>query len=492
MAHEMRLPSATPSRQGQLFDASTQQGPTTKELFRDTAPYSRGDKGASRTMWNVEDLFVLSDLHLAAERDKGLFRADDELAACLRWILTDTRDSVVVLAGDVLDFLVIDDGGTKVDIAHLGDQTRAIIEHHPEVFRALRDLARSPRHQLIMMGGNHDPEFIFPEVQEAIELHLGGRLINPPVRWLVHGEALRVRVGPAVVLVEHGNVLDPWNRINHAALQSVLSLTSRNLSDGGTYQPPPGSRVVLEVTNQLRGHYPWIDCLKPETEAVLPLLWHFAPWQQQKLLFNLADDYLSMKVFALNQKLGNARNPERLYKGEGETLNSPQDHAFKEWVDDIHNGQRLTLGPEKKEARLIRRLRSVSARDTFFNVESPDGTAASLRPVFEGGTDLVIHGHTHAAKSCVTEGGFYINTGTWGQLLRLPQSDESDDAWRDFLGLLERNDVRCFSRPTLARVRLDPEREETTAALLEWEQRGPKSLVRRRFAGRQGGWQKEV
>lgn len=442
-------------------------------------------------MWNVEDLFVLSDLHLAAERDKGLFQSDRELADCLRWVLAETRDSVVVLAGDVLDFLVLDNGDTKADNIRPGERTRDIIEHHREVFQALRDLARSPRHQLIVMGGNHDPELIFPEVQETIEQHLGGDLNSPPVRWLVHGEALRVRVGPAVVLVEHGNVLDPWNRINHAALQSVLSLSSRNLSYGGMYQPPPGSRVVLEVSSRLRDDYPWIDCLKPETEAVFPLLWHFAPWQQQKLLFNLADDYLSMKVFALNQKLGNARNPERLFKGEGETLNSPHDHAFKEWVDDIHNGERLTLSAEKKEAKLIRRLRAVSARDTFFDVEEPDGTTAFLHPIFEGGTDLVIHGHTHSAKGCVTEGGFYINTGTWGQLLRLPRSEEGDDAWHDFLALLERNGVRCFSRPTLARVRRDSKRDETTAELLEWQQRGPRALVSRRFADRLSGWRKE-
>jgi UDP-2,3-diacylglucosamine pyrophosphatase LpxH len=442
-------------------------------------------------MWNIEELFILSDLHLAAERDKGLFQSDAELAACLRWIRTDTRDSITVLAGDVLDFLVLTDGNTKFDFARLGDHTQAIVEHHPEVFTALADLAVSPHHQLVIMGGNHDAELAFPSVQEVIERHLGGNFLNGPVRWLVHGEALRVRVGEAVTLVEHGNVLDPWNRINHAALQSACSLSSRNLGDAGDYQPPPGSRLVLEVVSRLRGSYQWVDCLKPETEAVLPLLWHFAPRQQQKLIFNLAEEYLSMKVFALNKKIGNARNPERLYKGEREVENSPQDLAFKEWVDEVYAQERPTLGDDKRRDKLLRKLRLVSARDTFFELERPDDSANYLRPIYEGGADLVVHGHTHSAKACVLEGGLYINTGTWGQLLRLPPSYEGDEVWQKFLDLLRKNDVECFRRPTFARIRRDRKDNATTATLLEWQRQGPEALTTRRFSDRQRGWRRD-
>lgn len=439
-------------------------------------------------MWDVEELFVLSDLHLAAERDVGLFRADAELADCLRWILTKTRDSVTVLAGDVLDFLVVQDGQSETNFETLGERTRGILEHHEEVFEAMGDLVRSPHHRLVIMGGNHDPEFIFPSVQEAIEQRLGLDGVGPTVRWLVQGEALRVRVGGAVVLVEHGNALDPWNRINHAALQSALSLVSRNLSNVSDYQPPPGSRVVLEVANDLRGSYRWIDCLKPENETILPLLWHFASWKQKQLLFYLANDYLSMKTVALVQKIGNWRSPDRLYKGEHELENSPADRGFKEWVDVVYEWQRLMLAPSGRDRRLIEKLRTVSARDTFFELEEPDGSAAYLRPVFEGGADLVIHGHTHSAKACVVEGGFYINTGTWGQLIRLPKSYEGDEVWEEFLDLLGTNEVDSFCRPTFARVRRAQGREETEAALLEWRRGGPYTLSSRRFSDRQTGW----
>jgi metallophosphoesterase superfamily enzyme len=63
-------------------------------------------------MWSSEEVFVLSDLHLAAENGEGLFQADADLASCLNWIRSETSGSTVVLAGDVLDYLVIAEGDT--------------------------------------------------------------------------------------------------------------------------------------------------------------------------------------------------------------------------------------------------------------------------------------------------------------------------------------------------------------------------------------------
>jgi UDP-2,3-diacylglucosamine pyrophosphatase LpxH len=442
-------------------------------------------------MWAVGELIVLSDIHLATERGTGLFQADAELADCLRWILAETRDSVTVLAGDILDFLVRTNGNTITGFNHLSERTQAIIDHHREVFEALGKLSQSPRHRLVIMGGNHDPELIFPTVQETVERHFGISFTNPSIRWLVQGEALRLCVGNAVVLVEHGNVLDPWNRINHAALQGAFSLASRNLSDVSDYQPPPGSRLVLEVVNELRRSFRWIDCLKPETETVLPLLRHFASWTQQRLIFRLADDYLSMKTFAINKKIMNSRNPEKLYKGEKEAENTPKDQAFRAWVNAVYEEERLILGNEKKESKLIEKLRLVSAQDTFFDIKKPDDSVPYLQPIFERGADLVIHGHTHAAKAYAVEGGFYLNTGTWGQLLPLPKSYESDDAWQIFLELLRQDKVESFRRPTFARVQQNQKQDVTTAALLEWQRQGPKTLAARRFSDRKTGWQKE-
>lgn len=444
-------------------------------------------------MWNVDELFILSDIHLAAERGVGSFQADAELVDCLRWILTKTRDSVTVLAGDVLDFLVFNNEDTKTGFSSLGDRTRGIIDYHPEVFETLAELALSPRHQLVVMGGDHDPGLILPTVQETVERHLGIDFINPAIRWLVQGEALRLRVGNAVVLIEHGNVLDPCNRIDHAGLQSACSLASRNLLNGSDYHLPPplGSTLVLKVVNELRSSYRWIDCLKPETEAVLPLLWHFASSPQQTLIFNFVDEYFDMKDKAFNRKIVNSRRPERLYTGEKETAPSPKDQALKEWGAGARAQQSPTAG-NKEADKLIEKLKSVSAQDAFFEINKPDDSISYLKPRFEAGADLVIHGHTHSAKAYAVEGGFYLNTGTWCQLLHLPRSDESNEAWQSFLDLLRTNDVRSSCRPTFARVQHREKRNVTTATLLEWQQPGPKILAARRFANRQTGWRKEA
>lgn len=443
-------------------------------------------------MWDVNEIFVLSDLHLAPERDTGLFQADAALADCLRWIGSESQNGLVVLAGDILDYLVPGNADTRFNANDLRTRTNDILEHHDEIFDALAELAASPDHPLVVLGGNHDPELIFPMVQETIERRLGIDSINPRIRWLVQGEALRLRVGSATVLVEHGNVLDPWNRINYGSLQGASSLASRNLFDAGDYQPPPGSRMVLEVMNKLCKDYPWVNLLKPETEAVVPLIWHFANWRQRQLLFDLADEYLSMKVVAFNQKVGNARHPERLYLGEKENEDSLTDRGFRDWVRATHEEERLVLGNGHKQKALINKLQLVSARDTFFDIDVADASVPYLAPVFDGGADLIIHGHTHSAKLYAASNGLYINTGTWGQLLSLPKSYDDNALWEKFLERLSKNEVASSTRPTLARVNYSTSGNSTSAALLEWQQPAPKVLAERHFTSRQTGWKEPL
>lgn len=455
-------------------------------------------------MWHVEELFVLSDLHLSAERNAGAFQSDVELAECLRWIRTQTHGSLLVLAGDVLDLLTPDGEGEEPDFNRPAKLANEIIECHPEVFDELSALARDPGHGLVIMGGDRDAELIFPAVREAVERRLGTSIIGPTLRWLVHGEALRLSVGDAAVLVEHGNNWDPWNRIKHATLQTSLSLASRNLSDVTDYQRPLGARLALELGRELRSDYKWIDCLRPETEVLLPLLLHFASPEQRDSLFELADEDLSMKATARSRK--NSHNPDKLYEGEREAEDSPRTRAFKGWVDEIlplrpkpesstptngHTPETNGHMPERLRAHLVERLRAVSAHGTSFELEKPDGSDEHLQPTFDGGTDLIIHGHTHAAKAYTVGRGLYLNTGTWCQLLRLPRSDQSAEAWQDFLRLLQTNDVKSFRRPTLAHAQHVPAKKLTTAELLEWQTSGPKVLSQRRFTGKHTGWRKE-
>lgn len=136
---------------------------------------------------NLKEVFVLSDLHMAAESKRGLLQADTELAECLNWISKETSKCMVILAGDVLDFLVLNEDETvqSFDLANAESRCSAIIEHHPEVFDALAAFVQSPNHQLTIMGGNHDPELILPDVQSKLEIRISSDFRRPGIRWFV-------------------------------------------------------------------------------------------------------------------------------------------------------------------------------------------------------------------------------------------------------------------------------------------------------------------
>lgn len=420
-------------------------------------------------MWNVNDLIVLSDLHLAAERDTGSFRSDRELTECLRWILKETRNSVTVLAGDTFEFMLTGDNNGSAGFDRFGSHISQIIKHHPEIFDALNELVRSPSHQLVIMAGDHDSELILPNVRETVERRLEVDFFNPKIHWLVQEEAFRVRVGSATVVVEHGNALDPWNRIDDAGLQNVLSLGSRNLFDISDLQQPLGSSLRSTVMRSFRSRYHWIDCLKPATGNILPLLWYVGSATQQEEIKDFADKYRNKKEPAQREKIGNIHNPTALYRGGKE---AEEETEFEEWSTAIP-GQN---GNAAIKESLLGKLRKVVAQDTFFEIDEPDDSVKYLQPVFDGGADLIIHGHTHAAKILTLESGVHLNTGTWSQLLPLPKSYESDDVWRQFLHRLSTDAVESFSRPTLAQVQHHLNNDVTTATLLEWQPMKPTVL----------------
>ncbi|HEU4712093.1 MAG TPA: metallophosphoesterase [Pyrinomonadaceae bacterium] len=427
-------------------------------------------------MWNANELIVLSDIHLAADSDTGSFQADRDLADCLRWILTETRDSVIVIAGDFLDLVDATNCISGCVSGRYTCYTKQIVDHHPEVFDAVKSLAQSSRHHLVILGGEHDSELLFPDVRETLERRLGIGLFQPAVRWLVQQEALRMQVGNAVVIVEHGNVLDPWNRIDYNSLHLDLSLHSRNLIAPNAHQPPLGRRLITKVINALHSDYKWTKWLKPANELVLPLLWSVSGGRQKKELRQLAEDYLSIKTFALNKN--HSSDPTTLYYGEKETEQVSKDRAFEEWIDAIYSPPQEKDNLSPLYGKLLETTRLISGRDTFLDVEQPDSSVKYLKPVFDSGADVVIHGHTHAAKALSVGKGIYMNTGTWSQILPVPKSFESDGVWMQFLEHLRTNELNSFLRPTFAYVQHQPDKATTTATLFEWRESQPIILAK--------------
>jgi UDP-2,3-diacylglucosamine pyrophosphatase LpxH len=450
-------------------------------------------------MFPAKDIVVISDLHLAAERGKGLFQADEQLASFLNWVHDNVPSCYLVLNGDVLDFLVDKTEGTAISLDDAAKQAADIAAHHTEVFEALSRFANSKNHELIILGGNHDPELGLPTVQKEVERHLNLSCAHSGVRWMTNGEAALFYVGEAKVLIEHGDQYDAWNWIDHEALRRVVCLASRNVAYDGTYKLPPGSQMVINRFNRFRTAFPWLSTLQPLSPAILPLALEVilptVDKTERKALLGAAREFSKYNLRSLTYTAVRKLKPETEYWAEEDE----ERQILIEWLDQYERDED-TWGiidwMGENISRVLARLRSVlatgllrrvSSRDGFYDIDKQDDSFDAVARLMSRGTHLVAHGHTHSAKSYLVGEGLYLNSGTWGELARLPDAQAASDVWTQFLTELKEGRAETFSRPTFIRI---SEREgKTGATLFEWQPEEPKPESAWVFTNNH--WQKE-
>ncbi len=112
---------------------------------------------------------------------------------------------------------------------------------------------------------------------------------------------------------------------------------------------------------------------------------------------------------------------------------------------------------------VLRRLH----RTTFEVEDEKDDYRVPARRAADAGFQVVVYGHTHLAKRVPLIDGedfpVYLNTGTWADLMRLPDTVWSPQeavaraALKDFVDDLEHNRLERWRRsvPTYARIDLD-------------------------------------
>jgi UDP-2,3-diacylglucosamine pyrophosphatase LpxH len=415
-------------------------------------------------VWVTRDLIVISDLHLAADTERGLFRSDTELTSFFRWVLKEAKGCRLILNGDIFDFLAPGSKGAPkraFNVEEAPVQVADIISKHRQVFQALGEIARSVDHQLVIASGNHDPELALPEVQEQIEKELLGARSSRQIVWAVHGIAMRARVGAAQILIEHGDQYDPWNRIDHDSVRATTSMSSKGITWDSVFVTPPGSELVINHLNNLRENHPWIDLLKPEVEAVLPVILEMTSLKEKMAHSEIVR--LRLKALAQSAVMASwrKRNPEKLFRVSRQDL-------FQDYLDSINPERQMrSKSPRDKYRKIIWRLKKVSKECTFFNISASD-EPPEVKILLTQGVDAVIHGHTHSAKAHQVGRGLYLNAGTWGQLLRLPSSPE-DGKWRSFLQTLEQSSFKSETRPTFLRVQqASDDAEVALASLCVW------------------------
>jgi UDP-2,3-diacylglucosamine pyrophosphatase LpxH len=465
---------------------------------------ARGLGGAQ--FWRVKlghimrSIFVISDLHLGGtypppgSRGFRLCTHADAIAQFVQQraeAIATSGQSEIVLNGDTVDFLAERDlpaAGASADApatwsAFTADpqaalsKFEAIVERDKCVFDGLsRFLAAGGR--LTVLLGNHDVELSLPVVRDAFRQTLG---VKPEhdFNFIIDGEGYVV--GDA--LIEHGNRYDKWNQIDMDALRRIRSLTSRRQAVPSEYrfEPPAGSQLVVSVMNEIKETYSFIDLLKPENSAAVPILLALEPKYRGRLA-EIAQLWYWTRGHGLEgpalpkfggdvkareepgrpighsvratvagtdsaEALLGALDPNKALKGAidsalgddaQEFLRDLGDRAPAAGVSGSNVGARetwetakgiwgLLTGNErtaldKRMRALLRAIRGLQKEDAFDTAKEtlPEYLEAA-RDLAKRGFRYVVFGHTHQAKSIEFEPGrWYLNSGTWADVLRFP------------------------------------------------------------------------
>lgn len=410
----------------------------------------------------ITRLFVISDLHLGGGEGfqmctpAGMRR----LADFIQWTGTQRsadRDVRLVLNGDVVDFLAErdDDGGFT---AFVSDERiacaklAAIQGRSRPVWDALAGFVRGGS-ALTLLLGNHDLELCLPAVRRALLDTVGpGR-----VEFLYDNEGYAV--GP--VLIEHGNRYDDFNKVDHDGLRRIRSRLSRHEPlDEMSVQP--GSDLVARVMNPIKREYAFVDLLKPETTAVLPILAVLDPG----LLLGAPMAAWEKARAAIRGKLPRVTRPGAEFVA-GEEEQVPEDmQAAVALAREAQGGDEFVSGGEDLSIRLLLkafRQRWEKDRTSYAVDAESDEYLGPARKLAQGGFSTVVFGHTHLAKALPMGSATYLNTGTWADLMRLPEKvyrgpeDEGRAALAQFIDDVRENRIDDFRRqvPTFAMIDLD-------------------------------------
>jgi UDP-2,3-diacylglucosamine pyrophosphatase LpxH len=456
-------------------------------------------------------LYVISDLHLGGGDGFQMCTGQAALARFLEARVEEARasgDVELVINGDAVDFLAeapfraltVDDGeATRKLNAILG---RA---ENQGVFGALRAFVAAGGRLTVLLG-NHDLELRLPGPRAALQAALGeGAVLQ------LDGSPLR-RGG---LWIDHGNVVDPWNCVNHRLLGRLAAdiaggddswsvLEEGELRDA--LKVPPGSQLVVDVMNKVKARYRFVDLLKPETEAVLPLLAALEPELSPHLrraaglargvglrmvlrslwgaagggdLSEISDAGGPAAAFAtaaaqeIGRKEAAIRDAARVEAGVEDEISASE--AARSWWQ-VWQARRAG---EDREAQLGRLRRALSVwheaqQAAYDTTREGELWLKGAQAAFEQGAALVVYGHTHFARDvAVGSGRRYLNTGTWADLMTVPDAIFGADeaaagrAMARFADDLAGNELTAWrsSAPCYARVALDGQGEPAEAGV---------------------------
>jgi UDP-2,3-diacylglucosamine pyrophosphatase LpxH len=439
------------------------------------------------------EVHVVSDLHLGGEGEaRQIFNQGEAFAGLVAQLLKTKRaDQALVINGDLVDFLAEPDA-RYFDPTRAADKLDRIIKDKSfvPVWDALREFVKAKGRQLVITLGNHDLELALPWVRDHLlaELSRGSGEARERMTLAFRKWGYGCRVGSADIRCAHGNEVDSWNVTDYQALRRF------DLGAAGDWTPNAGTKLVIDVMNDVKREYPFVDLLKPENEGVIPTLLVLKPslvskvgevipvafrrgWDRLKMGLGLlggeAGDLgevglglpaaTSESARALGQMLGAAFGPDvvqQLALFDLDTLLQDAEKRLREGTDPLDLAravgepeflgfwraiQNLLLRKGKNEVlrEALERLRE----DKSFDLRTADDTYRDLGAQVPEDADFLTAGHTHLERALPLDGAgrFYFNSGTWTRLIQMTDTVlATEDAFQPVYSALSRGTMTAL------------------------------------------------
>lgn len=366
---------------------------------------------------NSQTLLV-SDLHLSDGGALEDFSLDEAFGQFLQYY--NDGKTRLILNGDTFDFLQTQPLGAMAHAAAPA-KVHSVCAAHPAFIESLAAFTRCGN-SIDLVEGNHDIEFVFPEVKGALREEL----------LKCGGDADRLCFPQSIVTdiegihIEHGHQVDPLNCFDYERLIREQKT--------GLLQYPWGSHFVMRVFNAIEPEYRFIDKVRPESAAAVLL------YLLDRELFRAnVPSLLGLKVegWLTGLRLADAAQP--IGKGSHKG-NEAVNYSFAQgWHEILENISLLEssgadwAATEKKGAlewvlrkvvlSLNRRWEAELDRYRAYDFLAAEEIAARTAK------RMVIFGHTHhMAHVALQSGAQYINSGTWTPLLQFP-AEENTAEW---------------------------------------------------------------
>jgi len=428
---------------------------------------------------NVEHIIVVSDLHISSGK---LDDFDSELEGhFVRFLKDDLARRPypveLVINGDFLDFVQAPpysgpdlqaQSTEKLPLCFTQDQSReklaAIHGAHRPTFQALQSfLASKSNNSLVVLPGNHDPDFFWSGVRDDFLEFVSGGDTSRARQIHIYLERAYRPSSCTEVCIEHGHQYDP---INSFFISDYPYWSEKNppiLGDGqrSRLYACLGTRFMIDYLNDLDAAYPFVDNVKPFSRFVRlflasaadprfgPLKVAVAGWgilgYLAKLSLTHPKDLLGVtpirdtgasKLLARLKEMAKENGElfqrlNRAYPGDRNLGVLLSDSSAQEGILAWLEGN---MGLLNEPTALLKsdQLSIDDGDDSYLSLGKGfrlnekqllvDGAITLLDPKDETGIKVVVMGHTHEPDER-PKGLNYYNTGSWTRYYRFTDVD---------------------------------------------------------------------